>query len=144
MLKSLSLILPAIIPSWRFFKTIEPSPRVQWMIRKRDDCDADWREFRPRPKQTTFLQMLAYLFWNPERNDDLFVASCAERIHQEPTDHSIMAIERRILLNLKQDERVRVGRVMQFRLVFVHRRGRSLQEKVVFTSHPVPLEVRRT
>lgn len=139
MLKTLSLILPVLIPSWRFFKAIEPSPRVQWaLVSGGDVCEGDWQEFRPRPLVVTPFQMLGRLFWNPAWNDALFVVSCAERISQQPTAHSIEEIQRRILSDIKGMPVDVTGKLMRFRLVFVRRDKTGLSRDVVFLSEAVP------
>ena len=139
MLKTLSLILPVLIPSWRFFKAIEPSPRVEWaLLSDRDGTAEDWQKFRPRPLVVTPSQMLRRLFWNPAWNDALFVVSCAERISQTPTAHSINEINRRILSDLKQMPIDAAGKWIQFRLVFVHRDKTGLSQDILYLSEPVP------
>ena len=140
MWKTLSLILPVLIPSWRFFKAIEPSPRVQWSFLSDVDSHArDWQDFRPRPLAVTPLQMLGRLFWNPAWNDTLFVVSCAERIEQQPTDHSITEIARRIQADIEQSQVDASAQFFRFRLVFVHRDGTGLVEDIVFLSDPVAI-----
>lgn len=124
MLHALSLVLPVLIPSWRFFETIEPSPRVQY----KRPIDTDWHDFQPCPKTLAPPQYLFRLFWNPDRNDALFVTSCAERIQQQPTEHSIDEIKRRIQTLLDP------GDPFQFRLVFIHHDGDRLVQETVFTS----------
>jgi len=136
MWKTLSLVLPVLIPSWRFFKAIEPSPRVQWaLLADGEGTDAVWHEFRPRPQAVTLWAMVARLFWNPLWNDTLFVVSCAERIAEQPTAHSIAEIEHRILHEIHGMQPTAVGYV-QFRLVFVHRDADDLAQEVVFRSDP--------
>lgn len=141
MLKTISLILPVLIPSWRFFKAVEPSPRVEWAIVPRDAKGAcNWTPYQPRPKAVSLGKMFRRLLWNPAWNDALFVVSCAERIALgiEPTSHSVNEIKRRILrdingLGLGVDEGL-----MQFRLVFVYRDDTGFVQDVVFVSEPVP------
>lgn len=155
MLKSLALILPVLIPSWRFFKAIEPSPRVEWALRPKGDSAAGdnaagdnaavvWHPFRPRPLKVTPLQMVTRLFWNPDWNDALFVVSCAERILQEPTDHSITEITRRIQQDIAQMPMDVSADLLQFRLVFVHREGTDLVREIVFLSDLVPAGAGKT
>ncbi|SFS54639.1 hypothetical protein SAMN04488040_0856 [Sulfitobacter marinus] len=143
MLKTLSLVLPVLLPSWRFFQTIEPSPRVQWTLLSKDGV-ADWREFRPRPATITVLQMLTRLIWNGARNDALFVVSCAERITESPTAHSISEIQRRILSDLTHDDlthgsSVSDAHAAQFRLVFISREGTGMRQETLFQSDPFPV-----
>lgn len=138
MWKTLSLILPVLMPSWRFFKTIEPSPRVQWrFLTDKNATTGDWQDFRPRPQAVTAVQMIVRLFWNPVWNDSLFVVSCAERIEQRPTDHSITEITQRIVADNAATRMNPQERLVQFRLLFVHRDGADLVEDIVFVSDPV-------
>jgi hypothetical protein len=116
----LRLILPALIPSWRFFKAIEPSHRVEWRV-----AAGAWREFHPRPARVSLAAMIARLFWNPAWNDALFVVSCAERIAQSGCAHSVEEIRRRVAL--------KPGSV-QFRLVFVQRVEGVLVREEVYAS----------
>ena len=73
MARLIALLLPALIPSWRFFQTIEPSPRIEY----RTDGGA-WRLANPVPRRVGPWRMLTRLFWNPARNDALYMTSCAE------------------------------------------------------------------
>ncbi|WP_157044634.1 hypothetical protein [Roseobacter sp. GAI101] len=134
----MSLILPVLMPSWRFFKTIEPSPRVQWrFLTDKNATTGDWQDFRPRPQAVTAVQMIGRLFWNPVWNDNLFVVSCAERIEQQRTDRSITEITQRILADSDATQMNPQVRLVQFRLLFVHRDGADLVEDIVFVSDPV-------
>lgn len=71
----LRLILPILFPSWRFFNSIGPSPRI--MLRFNED---PWQEYRPKPAQLGLRQRLIALFYNPIGNKTLFVHSCAVRL----------------------------------------------------------------
>lgn len=140
MRKTLSLILPVLIPSWRFFKSIEPSPRVQWaLVIASTGTAPNWQEFRPRPKSVSPLQMLCRLFWNPVWNEFLFLVSCAERIHDHPTNHSINEIQHRIRSELVPTPQPSHDTSLQFRLVFVERTDETLSETVVFLSDLFPI-----
>ncbi len=142
MMQTLSLVLPVLIPSWRFFKSIEPSPRVQWALcSEQDATPLDWQDFRPRPLTVTPIGMILRLFWNPNWNDALFVVSCAERIQQDPTEHSIQEITRRIQADIGQMAMDATGKMVRFRLVFVHREDGELEQEVVFLSDAVPAVV---
>ena len=82
----LHLLLPALIPSWRFFDRIGPAPRIEFaMTGSQDDPLPDWREVRPRPARVPFVTMLGRLFWNRRRNESLYLVSCAERLVEDPT-----------------------------------------------------------
>ena len=123
MWRTLSLILPVLVPSWRFFRAVDPSPRVEW--RRPGET---WQAYRPRPARVGPGSMLLRLVWNPEWNDDLFVVSCAERIEQGPDPVAAREIARRMPQ----------GCGVQFRLVFVHDDGTQVTQEVVHTSAPAP------
>ncbi len=138
MLGTLKLLLPALVPSWRFFDAIAPSPRVQFILLNKEEKPLHpWQEFRPRPKKVTFLKMLKRLFWNPTWNESLFLVSCSERLLDYPTKHSEDEILNRIILELKKAGLLDATPdlfAIQFRLKQVQRRNHYLTEKIVYHS----------
>lgn len=72
-------------------------------------------------------------------NETLFLVSCAERIEERPTDHSIREIQRRILAEFVRISIDTVGKNMKFRLVFVHRDGPDISQEIVFLSEQFPI-----
>ncbi len=134
MWRLLNLLLPALVPSWRFFKTVEASPRVQWTLDP-VGVSEQWQEFRPRPERVSVQQLIVRLFWNPIWNESLFLVSCVERIQQEPNGHSIREIRQRIWADLnRSSEPSSVPAALRFRLVFIQREGSTLVEQVLFQS----------
>ena len=81
--------------------------------------------------------MLRRLFWNADWNDTLFMVSCAERILDNPTPHSIEAIRQAVGQEICRQSG-QTGQMAQFRLIFVHREGLELLEETVFVSDPFP------
>ena len=136
MLQSLKLFLPALIPSWRFFETVEASPRIEFTQLETEDGKADdWQEFRPRPAHLSFFAMLKRLFWNPAWNESLFLVSCAERLMDNPTEHSRQEIIERIIAQLEQRSAdVAAMPYVQFRLAFVSRSGEELEKNIGYLS----------
>ena len=138
----LKLLLPALLPSWRFFDVIAPSPRIQYaLLNSATETPGQWRDFRPRPKNLTLLQMFARVFWNPKWNESLFLVSCAERIIEQPTWHSEQEILKRILEEIKtntEDNNSKTVTHFIFRLLTVHRQGEELQQEIVFNSSVQP------
>lgn len=141
MIQVLKLLLPALIPSWNFFDVIAPSPRIQFaLLNSEDEEPPQWREFRPRPARVSFMQMLAHMVWNPVWNESLFMISCAERLMEQPTQHSEDEILKRIVAELNRDNESAVaGTLLQFRLLVVRREGEQLQQELVFESSIKPL-----
>ncbi len=134
----LRLLLPALIPSWNFFDEIAPSPRVEYALTAvRDEEPGAWHEFRPRPAHVSVPTMLARLVWNPRWNQTLFVVSCAERLTDEPTDHSQDEIFRRIAADLaRQADTATLEPWLSFRLVFLSREGEAIRSEVLYQSAP--------
>jgi hypothetical protein len=136
MLQTLKLLLPALIPSWRFFDTIAPSPRIEFtLLNTAQNASASWQEFRPRPARLPFTSMLKRLFWNPRWNESLFLVSCAERLMASPTGHSSQEILKRIKADLERKSiDVSATPYLQFRLVFLSREGSQIQKQITFIS----------
>lgn len=139
MANALLLLLPGLVPSWAFFQSVQPSPRVQWRVMGNPGADdGTWTEFRPRPKTLTFRTRLWRLIWNPVWNENLYLVSLAERLMDTPADHSEAEIYRRLAAEL-----LRAGHGpkdhVQFRLVFLHRRGGDIVDDVTYVAAPRPL-----
>ncbi len=127
MVRLLLMIIPVLIPSWRFFQGVEPSPRVEvWH-------GGDWVAVCPRPKRVSPMQMAGRLFWNPVWNDALFTTSLAERIAMGQVAQNVAQLRRRVAWH----RGVGVENVV-FRLVFVHREGDAIVRNVTFQSGPAP------
>ncbi|WP_424929821.1 hypothetical protein [Amaricoccus tamworthensis] len=136
MLRTVQLLLPAVIPSWQFFKSIEPSPRVEWaMAATETEQPRDWREFRPRPDHLNALTFIRRMFWNPRWNESLFLVSLSERLMEEPTDHSVDEIFHRVIAEIRRsvppESRLPYCR---FRVVFVYRESGRISRDVTHMS----------
>jgi hypothetical protein len=116
MLWALKLFLPALVPSWRFFDRIGPSPRVEFALMEAGSREVgEWQEFRPRPAQLGAISMIARLFWNPRWNESLFLVSCATRVIDDEDAVATAEIARRVAAQIK----ARPGQCARFRLVQV-------------------------
>lgn len=135
-LKPFGLLLPALIPSWNFFDVIAPSPRVEYALSASASASLDdWLPFRPRPRKVSVPAMLGRLAWNPRWNQTLFVVSCAERLIDNPTDHSQDEIFRRIAADLAAPPDTATP-WLSFRLVFLSREGQAVDSEVLYQSAP--------
>lgn len=135
LIEILRLLLPALIPSWRFFDEVAPSPRIEFAVLETPQDDfPQWNEFRPRPGQLSAATVLRRLFWNPHWNETLFLVSCSERLIESGDPHWIRQIFKRIKSDLPPDAG---QRYVQFRLVFVHREDDALQQQTLFVSPPL-------
>ncbi|MEP4036476.1 hypothetical protein [Pseudophaeobacter sp.] len=133
MLRLLSLFLPTVIPSWRFFKTVAPSPRIEYRLIEGESI-GDWQEDRPRPAHLGLGQVLRRMLWNPDWNEQLYLVSCSERLIEAPSQHSVDEINLRVARILPEG-----AQMLQFRLVFMSREGARLVKLVEYESTPVAL-----
>ncbi len=132
MLHVLAMIGPILLPSWRFFKTVGPSPRIEWCnVDQGLKHDGDWQTFRPRPKHVPVCKMLLQLIWNPTWNEALYLVSCCERVAQNVDAHAVAEIRAHVAQYLQSSD---ISGPFKFRLVFVSRQGEEVQEDVLFVS----------
>lgn len=125
MLRLIRLLLPVLFPSWRFFKDIAPSPRIEL----RGD-GGRWTRLEDRPAVVSASQSFGRLFWNPAWNADLFLVSLADRLASEPREDIEKQLHTRLSPHLTDRQSA------EFRLVFVSREGDALVEEVVYQSAP--------
>jgi hypothetical protein len=74
--------------------------------------------------------MLRRLFWNPDRNESLFLTSCAERLAETPTAHSVDEIRARLAADLAGA----APPYAQFRIVLIQRQGAQLVRYVAYAA----------
>ena len=133
MLRLFALFLPTVIPSWRFFKTVAPSPRIEYRLIS-GESKGRWQEDRPRPEHLAGWQILGRMLWNPDWNEQLYLVSCSERLIEAPSQHSIDEINLRVAKALPAG-----SGDLQFRLVFLSREGKQIVKLVEYESAPVSL-----
>lgn len=140
MLHAAALLLPALIPSWRFFDEIAPSPRIEYrLLNAPAEALDQWQEFRPRPVRLSRGALLVRLVWNVRWNETLFLVTCAERLLESPSEYRAREIIRRIVRALAQGGEIGAA-YAQFRLVVISRQGLQLCREVPFTSVAYPIE----
>ncbi len=142
MFKTLKLLLPALLPSWRFFDVIAPAPRIQYCLSsgsmQSDHQPQKWSTFLSRPYKVSFGKMCARMLWNTDWNEGLFLISCAERLIEAPTAHSEQEIMKRIVATIIPADINSHYRV-QFRLLLIKRHKTALMQEVVFHSQTYTL-----
>ena len=142
----LRLLLPAIVPSWRFFDGVAASPRVDYALLDEPDGSAErWQEFRPRPAVLNPRTMLRRLFWNPQWNENLFLVSLAERLARAETKETVAHSQRELMLRITRDlDRQKScdhDAHIQIRLSFVRRIGPAdeVESEIVYLSSTCPI-----
>lgn len=115
---SLSLMVPVLIPSWRFFDEIAPSPRIEFSFLDDSAGEPSWEVFTASVERVSLLQGLKRMFYNGRWNEGLFMVSCAERLMNAPTQHSEDEIYARLIRNCPHKPH---AKYIKFRLVFIYR-----------------------
>jgi hypothetical protein len=140
----LQYLLPALIPSWRFFDYVAPSPRIEFaLVARAEDTIAHWQEFRPHPAHVSIVTMLRSLLWNPRSNELLYMVSCAEKIIDEPSAMLEHEIVRRIAEAIQRSEGTRSFTQAMFltiRVIVLQRQAGQITRQVMFVSEPRRLE----
>jgi hypothetical protein len=139
MFETMKLLLPALVPSWHFFKAVGASPRIEWALWAPDaQYTPLWQEFRPRPPHISPLEVAKRMFWNPAWNETLFLVSCAERWAENGTEHSLLEISNRVAAGLQSQHMTPNTGSDQFcfRIVLVGREGAEVSREVIYTSPP--------
>lgn len=137
----LRYLLPALLPSWRFFDAIGPSPRIEYCLLADESTALDWQPFRPAPQHLALPQLFLRLFWNPARNESLYLLSSCEKILQRESAQAQQVIAGRIAQALQAGEitAVNSARLFRFRLLEVQREGNDITRQEVFMSPAFPL-----
>ena len=141
----LRLLLPAIVPSWRFFDAVTASPRLDYaLLAGPDEPVRQWQEFRPRPALLTPATMLRRLLWNAQSNENLFLVSLAERLIGAGSAETAAHSQRELLLRTARHldrQGAAASAWLQIRLRLVSRAGAGerLASEVVYLSAPCRL-----
>lgn len=134
----LRLVLPVLVPSWRFFDVIGPAPRIDIAWLATPASDPAWRPLHPRPARLEFGAALRRLFWNPDGNAARALVSAAERLLESPTDRRLDAFMHRVSEASDATPTTRGDDGwLQVRIVETRRRAGELGEDVRFLSAPV-------
>jgi hypothetical protein len=142
MIRALALLLPALIPSWRFFRRVGASPRIEFaVLASPHETPLRWREFYPLPGRLPLFALIARLFWNPRWNEHLYLVTCSERFLHARVEGRASEILRRIEVQLRRA----VGptdppRYFQMRLMLVARDEAGVTRQEVYRSAVQPVD----
>ncbi len=128
-------LLPALMPSWRFFDSVGPSPRLDYAWVDDDGDAVTWHAFRPRPARLPFTRMLARLVWNPRGNETLFVTRVAERLLEGDDGFPLRELPWRLALACRRGE-LGVGTRLRYRVRVVARHEGRLVDEIAYVSPP--------
>lgn len=134
----LHLLLPALMPSWRFFDRIGPAPSLEFALTaSRDGAGSHWQALRSRPIRVSPARMIAGLVWNPRGNESLYLVSCAERLLDDPSPARADRLWRRVARIVRDDEATAASDLfLRVRVVETVREDGRLVRQVAFVSGP--------
>ena len=136
------LLLPIIFPSWRFFSSIGPSPRIEvgFGVDKNSEL-REWLSFRPLPKRINFTLGIQQLFHNPLWNERLYINTCAEHLFDGYSEFRERDIGQRLVSAALNKEIVFDGefQYLVFRIRALETDVGQLRDGVVFISKPFAL-----
>ena len=135
-------VLPILFPSWRFFSSIGPSPRIEvGFVADKNSEPQEWLPFRPLTKKITFTLGLQQLFHNPLWNERLYINTCAENLFEGYSEFREREIGRRLVVAALNEEIVVSGecQYLVFRIRALEFDAGQVRDDVVFFSKPFSL-----
>lgn len=140
----LRLLLPVLFPSWRFFSSIGPSPRIYIaFLDKVDQIPTEWIEFRPLPEFISVKKGLWRLVHNPQWNETLFVNTCAEHLFEAHSRMREQEIMWRILRAIHSGEinHTAEAKFVTYRICALIREGATVTQTTTFIARPAMITV---
>ncbi|HEY0894426.1 MAG TPA: hypothetical protein VGE32_15305 [Cellvibrio sp.] len=138
----LKLLLPIFFPSWRFFSSIGPSPRIEvGFVADKNSEPQEWLPFRPLPKKVNFSLGMQQLFHNPLWNERLYINTCAEHLFEGYSEFREREIGQR-LVAAALNKKIAVdgeSHYLVFRIRALESEAGQVRDEVVFVSKPFAL-----
>lgn len=111
LLRAARLLLPVLVPSWRFFDSIGPSPRIEFLVWTQAATEAPgmpaevappWAPWTLTPETVGVGTMFARLLFNASRNEVLYLLACCERVVDEGSRHAEQQIAARLAAHIRR------------------------------------------
>lgn len=138
----LKLILPILFPSWRFFSSIGPSPRIEvGFAADKTSTPQEWLPFRPLSKRINITLGIQKLFHNPLWNERLYINTWAEHLFESYSEFREREIGQRLVAAALSKEIVVDGEFhyLVFRIRALEFEAGQVRDDVVFVSRPFAL-----
>jgi len=138
----IKLLLPILFPSWRFFSSIGPSPRIEVGFTADKNCEPQqWGPFRPLPKRINLALGVRQLFHNPLWNEHLYISTCAEHLFEGYSEFREREIGQRLVAAVLNKEIGSNGefQYLMFRIRALGPEAGQMRDEIVFISKPFAL-----
>ena len=135
-------LLPILFPSWRFFSSIGPSPRIEvGFVGDKNSEPQAWLPFRALPQSINFPLGLQRLFHNPLWNERLYINTCAEHLFEGYSEFREREIGQRLVVAVLNKEIVVDDefRYLVFRIHALESEAGQVRDEIVFVSKPFAL-----
>lgn len=97
------LLLPILFPSWRFFRSIGPSPRIDFSFISGSQSEPrEWIPLNNLPQTISVFSSITKLFYNPDWNRQLYLNTCAEHLCETYEEFHEQEIGRQLLSIIAQ------------------------------------------
>lgn len=138
----IKLLLPILFPSWRFFSSIGPSPRIEvgFAVDKNSEPQ-EWLPLRPLPNRINFPLAIQLLFHNPSWNERLYINTCAEHLFEDYSELREREIGRWLVATVLNKEIVVdvEFQCLVFRIRTLVFEAGQVRDDLVFVSKPFAL-----
>jgi len=138
----IKILLPILFPSWRFFSSIGPSPRIEvGFAADKNSEPQEWLPFRPLPKRVNFTLGLQQLFHNPLWNEFLYINTCAEYLFESYSAFREREIGQRLVAAVINKEIIVDAefQYLMFRIRALEFETGRVRDDLVFVSRPFAL-----
>ena len=130
-------LLPILFPSWRFFSSIGPSPRIEvGFVADKNSEPQEWLPFRALPQSISFPMGLQRLFHSPLWNERLYINTCAEHLFEGHSEFREREIGQRLVVAVLNKEIVADDEFhyLVFRIRALESEVGQVSDEVVFIS----------
>lgn len=137
------LLLPILFPSWRFFRSIDPSPRIEYgYCESFNESPERWYPLSRIPDHFNFTSSILHLFFNPDWNQQLFMNTCAEHVFEAPNQRWENFIKKRILNDKKivRKSLILEKNIIQFRIKAIINNESQITSQIIFISNPFAMK----
>lgn len=140
MMSTTKLLLPVLFPSWRFFRAVEASPRIEWRLIGAGS--EDWHLYGTRAQHFSLWKAFTRLFLNAKWHEELYMVTLSERLLVEDSVFANKEIAYRLMPIIRKRKDLPKRAVFQYRVILVSREDDDIMSEEAFISALLPVQGR--